>query len=52
MDYYSKLACPVCKAKLDVNANIFKCEKCKRYYPIIDGIPVFIDPTEQKKWSD
>ena len=52
MDYHSKLVCPVCKTKLDVNADILRCKKCKHQYPIIEGIPIFIDSIEQKKWNN
>lgn len=38
------LACPVCKAKLDLdnNHNELICHKCKLAYPIDEGIPVML----------
>jgi hypothetical protein len=33
------LACPMCKADVKLRRNELVCVKCKRRYPIIDGIP-------------
>jgi hypothetical protein len=33
------LACPVCKADVKPRRNELVCVKCKRRYPVIDGIP-------------
>ena len=52
MDYYSKLVCPICKTNLETKSKTLKCEKCKVSYPIVDNIPIFISPEEQKKWND
>jgi uncharacterized protein YbaR (Trm112 family) len=38
------LACPVCKKPvhpLPDNSG-YKCEACKRFYPVRDGIPVML----------
>ena len=51
------LACPQCKAdiKLTADEKGLKCVKCKRVYPIKDGIPVMlideasIEPERQTK---
>jgi len=38
------LACPVCKTpvKLTADNSELKCEKCRRVYPVRDGIPVML----------
>ena len=38
------VACPVCFAKVDLNASgeTLSCRGCGREYPIKDGIPVLI----------
>tara|TARA_Y100000310_G_scaffold17319_1_gene17202 strand:+ start:2164 stop:2325 length:162 start_codon:yes stop_codon:yes gene_type:complete len=38
------LACPVCKANLNYNKNKtgLICTKCKKEYPIKDGIPILL----------
>ncbi len=38
------LACPVCKAdvKYDERNQKLVCKKCKRVYPIKDGIPIML----------
>ena len=43
------LACPVCKKDIDYNrkSNQLICKKCKRKYPIKDGIPIML-PEEVK----
>jgi hypothetical protein len=33
------LACPVCKADVQLQGNDLVCTKCKRKYPVVDGIP-------------
>jgi len=42
------LACPVCKASVDIwplskNDSGLKCSECNRIYPIRDGIPVMLE---------
>lgn len=38
------LACPLCKeeVKLTADENGLKCVKCRRVYPIRNGIPVML----------
>jgi len=36
------LACPVCKGELILKADKLICLKCKKYYPIKDGIPIML----------
>ena len=40
----SILACPACEDRPPVKLkdNVLVCEKCKRAYPIRDGIPVML----------
>lgn len=35
--------CPYCKVVLTYSKEKYTCTACDRYFPIIDGIPVFID---------
>ena len=43
-DLLEILACPACKAKVELNADGsgLKCVECKRVYPIRDDIPVML----------
>jgi len=42
------LACPVCKADVELKENKIVCSKCGRKYPIRDGIPIMlIEEAEQ-----
>ncbi len=36
------LACPYCKAAVDLIDDKIVCSECKRKYPIRDGIPVML----------
>ncbi|MCD6472415.1 Trm112 family protein [Candidatus Aerophobetes bacterium] len=36
------LACPICKGELILKGDKLICLKCKKYYPIKDGIPIMI----------
>ena len=36
------LACPICKGKVEWKDDKIICPKCKKYYPIRDGIPVML----------
>jgi len=36
------LACPACQGDVQLNGDKIVCTKCKRIYPIIDGIPVLL----------
>ena len=45
----SILACPACKADVELKDNKIICKKCGRKYPIKDGIPVMmVDEAEDK----
>jgi uncharacterized protein len=43
-DLLEILACPACKAKVELKSNGsgLKCTECKRVYPIRDDIPVML----------
>ena len=43
-DLLEILACPACKAKVDLKADGsgLKCVECRRVYPIRDDIPVML----------
>jgi uncharacterized protein YbaR (Trm112 family) len=44
------LACPACKAGVELKDERIVCVKCKRRYPIKDGIPVMlIDEAEMSE---
>lgn len=36
------LACPACKADVELKENRIVCTKCGRKYPIRDGIPIML----------
>lgn len=36
------LACPACKASVELKGDRIICTKCGRKYPIRDGIPVML----------
>ena len=36
------LACPICKSEIQLKGNKLICQKCRKYYPIRDGIPVML----------
>ena len=41
------LACPACKADVVLGDDMIVCTKCKRRYPVRDGIPIMlIEETE------
>jgi len=42
------LACPACKADVELKDNKIVCKKCGKKYPIKDGIPIMlIDEAEE-----
>ena len=43
-DLLEILACPACKAKVELNSDGsgLKCVECRRVYPIRDDIPVML----------
>jgi len=36
------LACPICKGDLIFKGGKLVCLRCKKYYPIEDGIPIML----------
>lgn len=36
------LACPLCKTDVELKNDKLICIKCKRRYPIKDGIPIML----------
>jgi len=36
------LACPACKADVELKDNKIVCKKCGKKYPIKDGIPIML----------
>ena len=36
------LACPACKADVQLRENKIVCTKCNRSYPIREGIPIML----------
>jgi len=49
-DLLDKLACPVCKKKLNYESeyNRLTCKKCFLAYPIVDEIPVLLVSEAEK----
>ncbi|MBS3777751.1 MAG: methytransferase partner Trm112 [Candidatus Thermoplasmatota archaeon] len=55
-DMMDMLCCPACKSPLELTIDLednnevikgkLKCTSCDTSYPIVDGIPNFIDETE------
>lgn len=41
-DLYEILACPHCHGTLSRNTDELTCSGCHRAYPVLDGIPVFV----------
>lgn len=37
------LACPACGADLRTGKDGYQCAGCEKSYPVVDGIPVFVD---------
>ena len=37
------LACPVCKSDVILKDNKIVCTKCRRAYPIKEGIPIMLE---------
>ena len=46
------MVCPNCKGVLQVEDAGLVCRGCSRAYPIINGIPVFLEEYDQSTWSD
>ena len=45
------LACPVCKSEIHLQGDKLICNKCRKYYPIRDGIPVML-VEEARDWDE
>ena len=47
------LACPECRAQVEMEKDRLVCTRCGRRYPIVDGIPVMLvaeaDPPEPER---
>src|SRR5215813_5435615 len=41
---YELLACPLCHRALRPRDRGLGCVRCRRFYPIVDGIPVLLPP--------
>jgi hypothetical protein len=41
-DLLAILACPACKGSVELKGDKITCAKCKKAYPIKDGIPVML----------
>jgi uncharacterized protein YbaR (Trm112 family)/SAM-dependent methyltransferase len=41
---YSTIACPIDKSPLDQAAGRLVCRSCGQEYPIVDGVPILLDP--------
>jgi len=44
---YEFLCCPLCKGDLEFGAAALKCLSCAIDYPVLDGIPVLVDPAQK-----
>jgi len=42
------LACPACKADIELKNDKIVCTKCGRKYPIRDGIPIMLIEEAEK----
>jgi uncharacterized protein YbaR (Trm112 family) len=45
-DLLAVLACPGDHAPLRVDGDHLVCTGCGRGYPVVDGIPVLLEPTD------
>ncbi len=36
------LACPACKVSVRLEGQYLVCDKCRRRYPVRDGIPIML----------
>ena len=46
------LACPVCKEQVVLDRDMLACKKCRRRYPIRDGIPIMLVEEAEKPGKD
>lgn len=45
------LACPECHGPLELVEEGLRCEHCARTYPIVEGIPHFIEQAQMSGWN-
>ena len=43
------LCCPECKADLHQGSSVLFCNACAMHYPIVNGIPIFVDVDSMEK---
>jgi len=41
-EFLKRLACPECKVALTAEAEKLVCPRCRRRFPVRDGIPVLL----------
>ncbi len=46
------LACPACRGRLQLDETTFRCTICRQTFPIIDGIPVFLDDPDSAQHDE
>ena len=46
------LACPVCKASVELQEQKIVCTECGRKYPVRDGIPVMLENEARELAAD
>jgi len=46
------LVCPVCKEQVVLDRDMLACKKCRRRYPIRDGIPIMLVEEAEKPGKD
>lgn len=44
------LACPVCKGDIFEDKEELVCVKCKRRYPVKEGIPIMLEEEARIEW--
>jgi SAM-dependent methyltransferase len=44
---WSLLVCPACRARLDWTETDARCSSCGRTYPVEDGIPILVAPSDR-----
>src|SRR5208283_4034948 len=46
-DYHDSLVCPGCLQKGSLSNGFFICLTCNRKFKIIDGVPIFVNSSEE-----